>query len=313
MQFTLRQLTYVEAVSRSTSIAQAAQELNISQSSVAAAVDQIEAELGYDLFVRMPAKGIITTPAGTEAIEHIRRFLTQAKHLGSDLRSVDGDPQGTIRIACYITTAPFVLPVMLRDFARIYPNIGITIYEGNIEEIGAMLLEGKVDMACGYWSATPRQQNILPADVTFLPLFAARPYALLSGEDPLAAKPAVSLAELAQRPMIMLDLPRTVDYFTGLFRARNLPLRVAHSARSSDMVQALVASGFGFSIFNTMLPPRVAQEPEIAMRPITDDLEAAHFGIAVLPRLRHPRIVQAFLAHSEQLRDAGAFRRFASQ
>ena len=48
-----------------------------------------------------------------------------------------------------------------------------------------------------------------------MPLFGAPPYALLPADDPLAKSRSVSFADLSERPMIMLDLPRTRDYFTG--------------------------------------------------------------------------------------------------
>ncbi|MGH6778327.1 MAG: helix-turn-helix domain-containing protein, partial [Bradyrhizobium sp.] len=62
--FTLKQLRYIEAAARTGSIANAANELNISQSAVTAAIDKFEEALGYELFLRVPAKGIKTTPSG---------------------------------------------------------------------------------------------------------------------------------------------------------------------------------------------------------------------------------------------------------
>ena len=64
MFFTLKQLRYVEAAGRLGSIAAAAQELAISQSSITAAIDALETSLDYDIFLRTPARGIRSTPAG---------------------------------------------------------------------------------------------------------------------------------------------------------------------------------------------------------------------------------------------------------
>ena len=58
MNFTLKQLRYVEAAGRLGSIAKAAIEVSISQSSITASIDALEAALDYALFVRTPAKGI---------------------------------------------------------------------------------------------------------------------------------------------------------------------------------------------------------------------------------------------------------------
>ena len=107
----------------------AAEELAISQSSVTAAIDSLEAELGFDIFLRMPAKGIRATPSGREVLERVTRFLSEARGLENDLASVSGDPVGTLRLGCYATTAPFVLPPLLKAFARRHSGIQIDVRE----------------------------------------------------------------------------------------------------------------------------------------------------------------------------------------
>ena len=72
MHFTLKQLRYVDAALRTGSIVQAAREMNISQSSIAAAIDASEALMGVPLFHRMPAKGIVPTDEGLLAASKIR-------------------------------------------------------------------------------------------------------------------------------------------------------------------------------------------------------------------------------------------------
>jgi DNA-binding transcriptional LysR family regulator len=141
--------------------------------------------------------------------------------------------------------------------------------------------------------------------VSFTPLFAAPPYAIISAEDSLAAKSSVTLAELAERPMIVLDLPFGRDYYTDLFYSRGLRPTIAHSTRSSEIVRALAAGGFGFSILN--IRAREAGRPEYACLPIKDLTPPIEFGIVSIAGVRHPRIVQAFLDHCAQLSSAGIF------
>ena len=85
MNFTLKQLRYVEAAGRLRSIANAAVEVSISQSSITTAIDALEGSLGYALFVRTPAKGIQPTPAGREALQLIRNFLNQTQQFEAEL------------------------------------------------------------------------------------------------------------------------------------------------------------------------------------------------------------------------------------
>ena len=298
MNFTLKQLRYVEAAGRCGSITEAAELLSISQSSIAAAIDALEQALGFDLFIRTPAKGIQPTPSGMDALIHIRNYLEQTNHLDSDLRSIGGQSVGALRLACYVTTAPHVLPLMLKGFVRENPGVRIELTEGDMVSMVKQLLEGSVDLACTY-------NNSLPEQVSFTPLFSAPPYAIISAEDSLAKKSSVTLAELAERPMIVLDLPYSRDYYTDLFYARGLRPTKAHSTRSSEIVRALAAGGFGFSVLN--IRARETGRPEYACLPIRDPTPAIDFGIISIAGVRHPRIVQAFLDHCAELRRGGIF------
>ena len=244
MNFTLKQLRYVEAAGRCGSITSAAELLSISQSSITAAIDALEQALGFDLFIRMPAKGIQPTPSGMDALSYIRNFLEQTNHLDSDLRSIGGQPVGALRLACYVTTAPHVLPLMLKGFVRDHPGVRIELAEGDMTSVVKQLLDGSVDLACTY-------NNMLPDQVSFTPLFSAPPYAIISAEDSLAKKSAVTLAELAERPMIVLDLPFGRDYYTDLFFSRGLrpPLLIRPVRRKSSgrWRRAALASRFSIS------------------------------------------------------------------
>jgi DNA-binding transcriptional LysR family regulator len=298
MNFTLKQLRYVEAAGRCGSITNAAELLSISQSSITAAIDALEQALGFDLFIRMPAKGIQPTPSGKDALSHIRNFLEQTNHLDSDLRSIGGQPVGALRLACYVTTAPHVLPPMLKGFVRDHPGVRVELAEGDMVSVVEQLLDGSVDLACTY-------SNGLPEQVSFTPLFSAPPYAIISADDSLARKPSVTLAELAERPMIVLDLPFGRDYYTDLFYSRGLRPRIAHSTRSSEIVRALAAGGFGFSVLN--IRARELGRPEYVCLPIEDYTPSIEFGIISIAGVRHPRIVRAFLNHCAKISSAGIF------
>ncbi|MCR9125620.1 MAG: LysR family transcriptional regulator [Rhodobacteraceae bacterium] len=299
--FTLKQLRYVEAAGRFGSIAQAASELNISQSSITAAIDAIEARQGYALFVRTPAKGIRPTPSGVEALRMIRQFLDQAQHFESDLKSVHGDATGTVRIACYVTAAPSFLPVVLRSFARDFPGVSIQLLEGNMRTIMDFLLNGEADLVFTYDAGFIGKQH-------FEPLFGAPLFALLPVSDPLSERSAVSLSELASRPMVLLDLPQTRDYFMSVFDAAGARPNIVHSSRSSEIVRALVSGGFGFSVLNICPADYWTGVHRYRVLPISDPMHVPTFGIATQAGLRQPKIVRAFVQHCLALNAANAFR-----
>ncbi|MFT5341116.1 MAG: DNA-binding transcriptional LysR family regulator [Paracoccaceae bacterium] len=300
LNFTLKQLRYVEAAGRLGSISRASKEQCISQSSITAAIDSLETELGYSLFVRTPAKGIQATASGLEALTLIRSFIDQARHFEGEVKSIGSDTTGALRIGCYATAAPAFLPPVLKTFTEKYPGISIKLLEGNMQTIKEFLENGTADLTFTY-----EQPASSKAD--FLPLFVAPPFALISVDNPLAGQGSVSLEQLSELPMVMLDLPMTRTYFTSLFRQRGLEPKIAHSTRSSEIARALVSGGFGYSILNIRPADYVAGKSGYVALPISDTLQVQSFGLDTLSTVYRPRIVKALVNHCIALRDSGVF------
>ena len=298
MNFTLKQLRYVEAAGRLRSIAKAAVEVSISQSSITAAIDALEASLDYALFVRTPAKGIQPTPAGHEALQLIRNFLNQARQFEAELRSQGGDDAGLVRIACYATAAPAFLPPILRSIPENFPGISIKVMEGNMVSILDYLNNGEVDLVFTY-------DTYLPDDQFFEPLFDAPPYALVPASDPISVQSSVTFTELSKMPMIMLDLPYTRDYFLGLFKMYGLRPEVVHSTRSTEIAKAMVEGEFGYTILNIRPSNYSANDTRYRALPISDSSEVPVFGIATAGGVRQPKNVRSFIKGCIKLRKSG--------
>lgn len=296
LNLTIKQLRYAETAGRLGSIAAAAGEHNISQSSITAAIDAMEAALGFDLFIRQPAKGIMSTPSGAEALNLIADILRQHGHFEGELEALGGAAGGILRVGCYVTVAPGFLPRVLADFSDMHPEAQADISEGDMNSMMDLLRQGVIDVALTYETGSD-------AEVNFHPLFKAPPYALIPEEDPLALRETVSLLDLANRPFIMLDLPHTRDYFEQMFRDQGLHPKIAHSSKSSEIVRSMVAGKFGVSILNI----RHSRDTGYTSVPLTGDLLAPTFGIASLKGVRPPLMSRLFIDQLERLQASGAF------
>ena len=180
--------------------------------------------------------------------------------------------------------------------------MSIQVLEGNMETIVGFLDEGKADLVFTYTDNLTKAHD-------FLPLFQAPPYALVGRDDPLAGRAVVSYEELAERPMVLLDLPRTRDYFVGMFERRGLRPTIAHTTRSAEIARALVSGGFGYTILN--IRPVDYFEEHVGYRavPIEGAAPGQSFGIGTLANTRQPQIVQAFIDSCVDLQAQGAFDR----
>jgi len=300
MSLTLKQLRYFEAALRNGSIATAAEEMNISKSSITAAIDLIEKSVNTDLFRRVPAKGIIPTEIGLAVGERVTAFLEQEKLFRADLKSITDDPTGTLRLGCYAPTASFILPPILSQIARIYPGIRIDIIEGDMDKLTKLVLSGAVDLAMMYEYDSARS-------LLFEKLFEAPPWALLPLHYPLASQCEVTLSELAPLPMILLDLITTQNYFKSLFTDRGLQPNVVYSTKSSSVIRGLVANEMGYSILNICGPYDRDQTNGYSAVAIKDDCLAPAFGITFAPSLEGSVIVSAVREIGRELAGNGAF------
>ncbi len=300
MRFTLKQLRYFDAVLRTGSVARAAVELNISQSSITAAIDVIEQVTGAELLRRMPAKGIVPTDKGAEAGKRVRSFLEQARIFESDLLSVTGDPTGILRLACYAPTAPYVLPPILRRVSASYPSIRIELKEGNMQEISELLSAGVVDMALTYRRLTPESQP-------FVPMFRAKPMALIPDTSPLVKQDEVTLADLADEPMILLDLPGTHAYFCGIFEDAGLRPNVVHTTKSSSVLRGLVSAQFGYALMNICGPNDRSGDEGYIAKPISDLSDAPQFGVTYTVAAQRSSMVKSVLKTCRDIATKGGF------
>ena len=302
MRFTLKQLRYFDAALRGGSIAAASARMNISQSSITAAIDQIEKTIGAELFRRIPAKGLVPTERGVEIGERVARFLEQARLFESDLMSLQGNPIGSLNMACYAPTAPYVLPLFLKRVALDYPDIKVNLKEGDMQSIARLLKSGTVDTALTY-------RRVMPDNMPFLPLFRARPWVLLPEGSPLVGKPRIFLQDLADLPMIMLDLPTTEGYFRGLFAQHGLVPNIAHRTKSSSVLRGLVAAGFGYSILNIHGHGDRDKSNGFTSRPLSGKVDEPQFGVAYTAATQRSAIVKAVLEIGAELAAQNAFSR----
>ena len=155
----LKQMRYVEAAGRLGSIAAAAEALNISKSSITAAVDALEAELEFDIFDRIPAKGIEETPSGAKVLQLISRFLADYGHFQTELFAVGGTITGQLKLACFPTTAAAFLPTAIQRFQREFPNVRFGLIDGDMDTVVDYLDSKDADIAFTYEEVTSSSQS----------------------------------------------------------------------------------------------------------------------------------------------------------
>nr|WP_309502071.1 LysR substrate-binding domain-containing protein [uncultured Roseovarius sp.] len=231
------------------SISGAAAELNTAASAVAAAVDQVEAEMGATLLIRTRARGIAATPEAVTLAARFRALLDDYRAVMEDGRAVSSGLQGTLRIGYYAPVAPAFLPRILAPMMRAHPDLQLVLSAENNDSAQERLLAGKLDIIL--FAGQDLRHNIQTQLLLDLP-----PYVLAPAGHAITATSPVRLKDVARHPIIQLDLPLARPFLEGLFAGRGLTPNIVARADSTEMVRGLVGAGVGLTI--------------LAMRPFTD-------------------------------------------
>jgi DNA-binding transcriptional LysR family regulator len=240
-RYTLRQLAYFTAVADAGSISAAAAKLHVSQTAVAAAVTELERIFRTQLTVRRKAHGVSLTPAGSYLNARAAELLRAAEELELSTASGGRELAGPLVIGCYQTVAPTILPVLIEGFSVNHPQVGLDFVEGAQDVIQERLLAGDMDLAIVYdMDLGPGLGSVLLYDVSA--------YVLLPASHRLADQPDVTLAELAEDPMILLDAPPSSHHTLSLFEKAGVRPDIRYRTRDFELTRSLVGRGVGYSV-----------------------------------------------------------------
>lgn len=295
LRFTLRQLEYFVAVGEEGSIAQASARVNVSSPSISAAISQLEDEFGLPLFVRKHAHGLSLTQPGQQFLVKAQRVLAEASALNRLADNISGKVQGSLKIGCLLTFAQVLLPAIRRKFEAQYPDVSVSQVEADQSDLIEKLRRAEIDVALSY-------DLEIPTDLQFIRLRALPPYAMVGGDHPLSGKDEVSIEELLEHPMVLLDLPLSSDYFLSFFDRVGKRPQIVERTRDIAVMRSLVANGFGFGVAN--IRPYSDLSPDgrpLKFIPFKGKQRPLHLGLILPEGAKSVLTVNAFVEHTQKV------------
>jgi DNA-binding transcriptional LysR family regulator len=271
----LRLVRYFVAVAREENITRAAAGLHISQPSLSTAIRQLEEQLGVAL-LRRDGRGVRITPAGELLLRRGRDLLAQADAVAEEVRERGHSASGRLRLGISPTARYGVAPELLAACAAQVPAAMIYTSE---DTTGALLRDvaaGRLDMAVTFCASDPggevelRQLRDEPA-VVHLP-----------SDHPLAARPSLTLEELAEETILVAasrDSAGFTDLVLSAFTERGIAPRTRVDPHPDLGLQA-VREGLGVVIYTrSAFPAELAGSVFVPLdAPLTLPFQLAHRG-----------------------------------
>jgi DNA-binding transcriptional LysR family regulator len=286
----LRHLRYVVEAARLGSITHASRLLRVSQPAISAAIRGLEVEFRIRIFVRSPSQGLALTPSGRSFVNRARELLENAiefEQLFSE--SDDGHLSGRLELACYASSAPLLVPPMIQAFSKAHPSVEIGLHEGHMEQVATYLKDGTADLGLTY-------DIYLDNDIEVEEVAPLTPFIVVSKKNPLAKKKMLSLKEIVDEPLILLDSPGMRDYFYSYFSIYDLKPRVLHRPKTYELVRGLLEASNGYCIALVKIKNDRSYDGESLVNiEIEEPPPKVNLVIASLKGYRLGRLAKAFL------------------
>jgi len=122
----VRRLRLLRELSGRGTIAEVADALHLSPSSISQQLSQLEREVGVPL-LRKAGRRLELTPAAEVLVEHTERILSQLEEAESAAVGVSGEASGTLRIAVFQSAAIAFMPRLLAELAAAHPRLRVTM------------------------------------------------------------------------------------------------------------------------------------------------------------------------------------------
>ncbi len=187
MRFSIEQLEMFGAVARQGSFSAAARRLGKSQSTVSAAVANLEVDLGVELFDRQ-AKLPVLSPAGEQLLRQAELVLDRCAHLEMHARQLVDTPQSELLLAIEVPYPVLVPP--LQELARQFPYLDVTIRHPMDGDVSVLVQQGEVDLGIAF------SQPAYPRGVAFRQMGKLILTHVVQRDHPLAQRDSISFAEL---------------------------------------------------------------------------------------------------------------------
>lgn len=239
----LNLLVAFEALLEQHSVTKAAEQLQIGQPAMSAALSRLRILFDDELFVRLgrqmqpTLKAQAIAPGILSALHQIRQTVTASQTFEPWVS------ERTFTIGSSDYTSFVLIPPLLKFSLQNAPSINVQMIEFEKDRVGDLLEQGEIDVALGVFPNPPRQTQ-------WEPVFEERFVGIARRGHPAIQHGTMSLEAFAQFPHALTTLRRdTMGAIDRALNEQNLERRVAFTTphmmvlpfaiASSDLVAAL--------------------------------------------------------------------------
>lgn len=241
---TLRHMKIFVSVFQTGSITKASHTLHLAQPSVSLAIRELEEHYGVCLFERI-GRRIFPTETAKEFYGYALHIISSFEEMEKKFKN--WDTLGTLRIGTSITIGTHILPGVLKECQRLFPNLTVEAIINKSSSIEHHILDNTIDI--GLIETCPTH-----SDINFEPFMEDTLCAIVSPDHPLAQKEKVTLFEMAQYPFLMREKGSAGrELLEASFSFMQVSVHPLWESASTQAIVKGVEAGFGVAVLPYLL------------------------------------------------------------
>ena len=266
----LRVLRYFLAVAREGTIVGAAKFLHVTQPTLSRQLQDLEEELGQQLFLRSN-RTITLTPEGMLLRKRAEEVLEIINRTEADFNAMGENISGFVHIGGGESHAMKLIAETIRDLREDYPAIRCNLYSGNAEDVMERLDKGILD-----FGILIQPVDISKYDSIALPIRDVWGV-VMRKDSPLAAKKSVTLRDLLNLPLICSRISirqsAVKNAYAEWFGNRFEKLNIVATYNLIYNAALMVESGIGYALALDGLVDTLGNR-SLCFRPLEPRLES---------------------------------------
>ena len=248
----LEQLKAFYAVVKYRGFQRASASIHVSQPAISARIKELEKQLGVKLFIRLGRRDHLTE-AGRVVEEYATRLMIVLREMNESLDDLKGLRKGQLRCGAATTVAVHLLPAVLVQFKKRFPDIDVKLSVGRTADTEKRILADELDLGI----VTGTIAN--PANLKTFPFLTDELVLINPPGHPLTKRSRVSLKQIENVPLILREkgsLTRAI--IEEAFRVARVPYHCMMEIETTEGLKRAVAEGLGSSFV-----PRCSIQTEV--------------------------------------------------
>lgn len=223
---------------------EAAKHLFIAQSVLSRQIAVLEKELGVQLFIRSN-RTVRLTPAGLVLLQEVEPLMTKINEVFDKSREADSGMRGILRIGCF-GVEHSILPLIIKRFTALYPNINLDFRLFPIAEMEDALKRGEFDIGFTGFLGNELKSNYMHHVVR-----RDRLVFLLPPNHPYAQRQCLEISDMKHENFILIGkkrYPQLSEWFYKHCEQAGFTPNVVCKSATFDTMFWQVQAGIGVSI-----------------------------------------------------------------